>query len=130
MAQRQRLTRGSLLLVAAALVCALLTAWAALFIFGFALDYQHSMTTAALTSVPVLGLAICMAAIAISRLRRGPLGRWMIGLSALIGAGFLSLGMWSIWQDPGDAPWMAPPIFLVGAIFILLAQQSLSARQV
>ncbi len=128
-AQRQPLTPGTVLLVAAALLCALVTAWAALFSFVFVLGYQHTMTTAALIWGPVLGLAICMAAIAILRIRKGPLGPWMIGLSALIGAGFLGLGLWFVWLDPGDAPWMAPQIFFMGAVSSLLALQSGAARQ-
>ncbi len=128
-AQRQPLTPDTVFLVAAALLCALVTAWAALFSFVFVLGYQHTMTTAALTWGPVLGLAICMAVLAVSRFRAGPPGSLMIGLSTLIGTGFIGLGLWSIWNDPGDAGWFAPPVLVIGLIFILLAVESVAARQ-
>ncbi len=129
MAHRQPLTPGTLFLVVAALLCALLTAWAAFVNVAFAPADQLSTITPAVGSGLVLVLAICMATLAISRLPKGPLGPLMAGLSTLIGAGFFGLGLWSIWQDPGDAVIVAPSIFAIGAIFVLLALQSRAARQ-
>jgi hypothetical protein len=128
LAQRKPLSLGALFLVVAALLCALLTAWGALVSFAIALGYQHPLFPLALGYGLVLGLALCMATLAISRFRKGPLGPGGMILSALIGAGFVSLGLWSLWQDPGDAFWIAPPTLAAGAVFILLAVESHSAR--
>lgn len=129
MAQRKPLSLGALFLAVAALLCALLTAYAALLSFAVAPDSQPASTRAAFRSGLVLILAICMATVAIARFLKGALGPLMAGLSALIGAGFFGLGLWSISQDPGDAIIVVPSTFGIGAIFVLLALRSRCARQ-